>query len=104
MTERKKPNDNYRVEVCHWCRTRDGDDWDITDYWVNFETLKEALAHADNPMCLDKNALDVKIYDMRDKYQITDANLIYIKDYKTNTVKRDWTTLPDFDYHNREYD
>jgi hypothetical protein len=95
--------DNYRVEVSYWYRTKYEGDWDFSEYWMNFNTLEEALHHVKFPRGLKDNLIDARVYDVRDEYKITDANLIYAYNYKTETVTRDWTTVPDFDYHNREY-
>jgi hypothetical protein len=101
MTQ-KKP-DNYRVEITHWCRSRDGDDWIDSMYWHNFPTLAEALNHANIPGMDAKHLIESCIYDCRDKYEATVGNLIYRKDWIKDKIT-DYTTIPNFDYHNREYD
>jgi hypothetical protein len=72
--------DNYRVEVSYWYRDRSGD-WDISDYWLNFDTLAEAYHHAHFPRGSKNNLIDVKIFDMTDGYKVSDSTLIYSKDY-----------------------
>lgn len=94
--------DNYRVEITYWYRDKEGD-WDFTDYWLNFGSLLEALTHVKFPNRSRDNLIDARVYDMRDGYNVIDSNLIYHYGYPDAIVFRDWTTVPDFDYHNREY-
>jgi hypothetical protein len=89
---------NYRVEVICWVRTYDGDDWTTREHWYNFNSLDEALAKANKPFNSAKDLIESAIYDMRDK-----KDLIWKKDWHENKIV-DYTTIPDFDYHNREYD
>lgn len=90
----------YRVEVTFWTRSADGDDWDTGDHWFNFNNLEEALQKANNPFASSKGMIESKVLDMTlGKYGET----IWKKDWHNDKVE-DYTTIPDFDYHNREYD
>lgn len=89
---------NYRVEVICWTRTYDGDDWTTSEHWYNFNSLDEALAKAKAPFNSEKDLIESVVYDMRDK-----KDLVWKKDWHENKIV-DYTTIPDFDYHNREYD
>jgi len=91
---------NYRVEVTHWTRSCDGDDWVDTFFWLNFDSLEEALAKAQDPMTNNARAIESVVLDMRDNSR---GELVWKKDWIKNEVV-DYTTIPDFDYHNREYD
>ena len=94
---------NYRLEVTHMTRSRDGDDWVDSEYWVNFDTLYESMErikHISDP--LNRTLIEARLYHMSDT--VTDSkDLIYRRDYITGKID-DYTTIPDFDYHNREYD
>jgi hypothetical protein len=57
--------DNYRVEVCYWYRDLLGD-WDVSDYWLNFATLDEAIDHANSPRGSIDNIIDAKVYTYED--------------------------------------
>ena len=93
----------YRLEVTHMTRSRDGDDWVDAEYWVNFDTLYESMErikHISDP--LNRTLIEARLYHMSDT--VTDSkDLIYRRDYITGKID-DYTTIPDFDYHNREYD
>jgi hypothetical protein len=95
--------DNYRIEITYWGRTPDGDDAIDTEYWINTETLQDALDEANKPKIPNRLMIESRIYDCRDKYESTPGNLIYRRDWIKNKVT-DYTTLPDLDYHNREYE
>lgn len=88
----------YRLEVTHWTRSRDGDDWIDTMYWLNFNDLSEALAKAKDPFSNKKDLISSELYSMIDS-----RDLIYSKDWISGK-EQDFTMIPDFDYHNREYD
>ena len=90
---------NYRLEVTHMTRSRDGDDWVDSEYWVNFDTLyasMERIKNISDP--LNRTLIEARLYHMVDS-----KDLIYRRDYITGKID-DYTTIPDFDYHNREYD
>jgi len=69
--------DNYRVEVSYWYRDRSGD-WDISDYWLNFATLDEAIDHANSPRGSIDNIIDAKVYTYEDKC----ATVLFERDYR----------------------
>jgi hypothetical protein len=88
----------YRLEVSHWSRSRDGDDWVDSEYWVMFQSLSEAMERVgriSDP--LNRTLIEVRLYNMADS-----KDLVYKKDFISGKVE-DYTTIPDFDYHNREY-
>lgn len=87
---------NYRVEITHWVRSQDGDDWVDSMYWLNFNTIDEAIRAAEDPE-VDR-VIESRIFDMLDS-----KDEIWKKDWIKNKVE-DYTTIPGFDYHNREYD
>jgi hypothetical protein len=90
---------NYRVEIDHWARSYNGDDWVDSSYWLNYNTLNEALRQASSPDYAGKKELiETRVYNMQDS-----KDLVWKKDWIKNEVV-DYTTIPDFDYHNREYD
>ena len=89
----------YRLEVTHWSRSRDGDDWVDSEYWVNFQSLSEAMERIErisDP--LNRSLIEARLYNMTDS-----KDLVYRKDFISGKVE-DYTTIPDFDYHNKEYD
>jgi len=88
----------YRLEITHWTRSADGDDWVDTLYWLNFDSLDEALTRAKKPGMEEKDLILSELYSMVDS-----KDLIYSKDWIRGEEK-DYTMIPDFDYHNREYD
>ena len=90
----------YRLEVSFWTRSHDGDDWITGEHNFHFDKLEEAIAKANNPFSDNKGLIDSKILDMSlAKY----GEVIWKKDWFENTVV-DYTSLPDVDYHYREYD
>lgn len=91
---------NYRVEVEYWTRSHDGDDWITGSNWFNFDSLTEAVEKASNPYSSTKGLIESKVLDMRDNSR---GELIWKKDWHENKIV-DYTTIPDLDYHNREYD
>jgi hypothetical protein len=89
---------NYGVEVEFWTRSHDGDDWITGTHWFNFNSISEAIQKAQAPFNDLKGLIESRVYDVRDS-----RNLIWKKDWHENKIV-DYTTLPDLDYHNREYD
>jgi hypothetical protein len=87
----------YRVEVEFWTRSHDGDDWITGSHWFNFNSLNDAVEKAKNPYTNTKDLIESKVVDY------TSRDVIWKKDWHKNEVV-DYTTIPDFDYHNREYD
>ena len=93
---------NYRLEITHFTRSRDGDDWVDAEYWVNFDTLyasMERIKNISDP--LNRTLIEARLYRMVDS-----KNLIYRRDYITGKID-DYTTIPDlyyFDYPIKEYD
>jgi hypothetical protein len=70
-----------------------------SEYWVNFQSLSEAIERIErisDP--LNRSLIEARLYNMTDS-----KDLVYRKDFITGKVE-DYTTIPDFDYHNREYD
>jgi hypothetical protein len=57
----------YRVEVHHWTRSWDGDDWIDSAFWKDFGSLEEAVGYAENPDMAMKHLMYVKIYDDKHK-------------------------------------
>ena len=94
--------ENYRVEIVYWGRSADGDDAIDCMIWRNFETLAEALNYANVPGYEQRHLIESTVYDCRDKYETNASNLLYQRDWIKNKII-DYTTIPDFDYHNREY-
>jgi hypothetical protein len=79
----------YRLEVTHMTRSRDGDDWVDTEYWVNFDTLyasMERIKHISDP--LNRTLIEARLYRMVDS-----KDLIYHRDYITGKID-DFTTIP----------
>ena len=90
----------YRVEVSFFTRSYDGDDWITGEHSFSYDKLVFAIEKALNPFDDTKGLIDSKVLDMQDsKY----GEVIWKKDWFENTVT-DYTTIPDFDYHYREYD
>jgi hypothetical protein len=77
--------DNYRVEVDYWYRDNQGE-WDLSDYWLNFETLEEAMLHVKVPRGSEKDLISVKLYDMREEYKVSESTLVYHKVYHPDSV------------------
>jgi hypothetical protein len=46
---------------------------------------------------LNKSLIETRLYNMTDS-----KDLVYRRDFISGKVE-DYTTIPDFDYHNREY-
>jgi hypothetical protein len=67
-------------------------------YWLNFDTLSEALERAKKPGMEERHLISSELYSMIDS-----KDLIYSKDWISGK-EQDFTMIPDFDYHNREYD
>lgn len=89
----------YRLEVSHWTRSRDGDDWVDSEYWVNFQTFSESMERIErisDP--LNRSLIELRLYHMTDG-----KDLVYRKDFISGEVE-DYTTIPDVDYHHKEYD
>lgn len=89
---------NYRVEVEFFTRSHDGDDWITGSHWFNFDSLSDAVLKASNPFSSPKGMIESRVYDMRDGRE-----LVWLKDWHEDKII-DYTTIPSFDYHNREYD
>jgi hypothetical protein len=47
---------------------------------------------------LNRSLIEARLYNMTDS-----KDLVYRKDFISGKVE-DYTTIPDFDYHNKEYD
>ena len=86
----------YRVEIEHMVRSHDGDDWVDSMHWINCNKLDDAIFYAGCPT--STNLIETRIYDMS-----SFKDMIWRKDWINNTVV-DYTTIPDLDYNNREYD
>jgi hypothetical protein len=69
--------DNYRVEVWYWYRDRHGD-WDISDYWENFDTLEEAIRYTSDPCGSKDNLIEANVYAYSDNCK----ERLYHKSYK----------------------
>lgn len=90
----------YLVEVLFWTRSHDGDDWITGEHIFHFDKIEEAKEKANSPFMITKDLIESKILDMSlAKY----GELIWKKDWFENSIM-DYTTIPDFDYHYREYD
>lgn len=87
----------YRVEITAWVRSRDGDDWIDHQYWLNFNTLDEAMTAA-NPTENTKQLIETVVYNMEDS-----RDLVYKRDWINGKID-DYTLVPDFEYYNRDYD
>ena len=86
----------YRVELHHWTRSFDGDDWVDTMYWINCNTLEEAMRAA-NPVKDTRHLIETTVYDMNDS-----RDLVYKRDWISGKIE-DFTLLPDNEYYYREY-
>ena len=53
----------YRVDVQHWTRSWDGDDWIDSTFWKDFSSLEEAVGYAENPDMPMRYLISVNIYD-----------------------------------------
>lgn len=88
----------YRLEITYFTRSHDGDDWVDSSHWLNFDDLSKAMAVAYKPFEDERGLIKTELYSMIDS-----KNLIYSKEWH-NGREQDFTMIPDFDYHNREYD
>lgn len=95
-----KQASKYRVEVEYWTRSQDGDDWVTGSHWYYYDTLGEAVFKAGNPFSNTKDVIESRVLDTSNSRH---GELIWKKDWHDNKVV-DYTTIPDVDYHNREYD
>ena len=91
---------NYRVDVLFFTRSYDGDDWDTRTNTYYFDSLDESKVKAIWPYANTKGLIESCVYDVSDSMS---GNLLWKKDWQENKIV-DYTTIPDFDYHNREYD
>ena len=90
----------YLVEILFWTRTYDGDDWTTGEHIFHFDSLEEAKEKANSPFMITKDLIESNILDMTlAKY----GEVIWKKDWFENSIM-DYTTIPDTDYHYREYD
>ena len=89
---------SYSVEVEFWTRSQDGDDWVTGTHLFSFDNVSDAINKAQSPFKNEKGLIESRVYDVRDS-----RDLIWKKDWHENKIV-DYTTIPDFDYHNREYD
>lgn len=96
----REMKDRYRVEVEFWTRSEDGDDWVTGFHCFVFDSLSEAIQKAQAPFNNEKGLIESRILDVQDSKK---GDLIWVKDWHNNKII-DYTTIPDFDYHNREYD
>lgn len=69
----------YRLEVTHWSRSRDGDDWIDSEYWINTDTIAAAMERVSK--LVPQNIIEVRLYRMT-----ADKQLIYKRDYMTSEV------------------
>lgn len=89
----------YRVEVLFWTRTYDGDDWTTGEHTFSYDCIGEAVKKASNPFSNTKGLIESKIYNNEESRYTA----IWTKNWEENKIT-DYTTLPDVEYHNREYD
>ena len=89
----------YRLEVTFWTRSYNGDDWITGEHVFDFDSIGEAVHKACNPFSTTKGLIESRIYDNEEsRYTV-----IWAKDWEANKIT-DYSTLPDVDFHNREYD
>lgn len=90
----------YLVKISFWDRSDDGDDWVLGSHQFEFDKLGEAVKKALSPFRNSKGLIESIIFDTTDsKY----GDCIWQIDYETGKINN-YTSIPDFDYHNREYD
>jgi hypothetical protein len=72
--------DSYCVEVCHWTRSHDGDDWILGFYKKSFNTLDESRGYIESLRAKkDKDLIEAFIWgcerqQCKEKIEVHDFN------------------------------